>query len=76
MKKHNLTDNPFKDIKAHFEFGDMAANAFGSLSMNKSRHFGWTGHVDTHESLFMAYSEMSKIGMLPPPVVDRANPCI
>ncbi|KAK4497985.1 hypothetical protein PRZ48_010641 [Zasmidium cellare] len=76
MKKHNLTDNPFKDVKAGFEFGDMAANPFGFLSMNKARHFGWSGFVDTQESLFMAYSEMSRIGMLPPPVVDRANPLI
>lgn len=76
MKKHNLTDNPFKDVKAGFEFGDMAANPFGFLSMNKARHFGWNGHVDTLESLFMVYGEMNKLGMLPPPVVDKANPLI
>ena len=38
-------------------------------------YFGWTGHVDTLESLHKAYSEMSKIGMLPPPVAE-ARPLI
>jgi hypothetical protein len=32
--------------------------------------------VDTLESLFLAYGELNRIGMLPPLVVDRANPLI
>lgn len=71
MKKHNLTHNPFDDIEAHFTFGDFAA--FGGallLSMNKARTMGWTGHVDTLESLHKAYSELSKLKMLPPPVAE------
>ncbi|KAK0770926.1 hypothetical protein LTR59_016306, partial [Friedmanniomyces endolithicus] len=76
MEKHKVTHNPFDDIEAHFTFGDFAAwgPAF-ALSMNKARCFGWTGHVDTLESLYLAYSELSKIGMLPPPVAD-AKPMI
>ncbi|TKA45528.1 hypothetical protein B0A54_04067 [Friedmanniomyces endolithicus] len=76
MEKHKVTHNPFNDIEAHFTFGDFAAwgPAF-ALSMNKARCFGWTGHVDTLESLHLAYSELSKIGMLPPPVAD-AKPMI
>ncbi|KAK0948202.1 hypothetical protein LTR29_000319 [Friedmanniomyces endolithicus] len=76
MEKHKVTHNPFDDIEAHFTFGDFAAwgPAF-ALSMNKARCFGWTGHVDTLESLHLAYSELSKIGMLPPPVAD-ARPLI
>jgi hypothetical protein len=76
MQKHKLTSNPFEDIEAHFQFGDFAAwgPAF-ALSMNKARYFGWTGHVDTLESLHLAYTELSKIGMLPPPVAE-ARPLV
>ncbi|KAK5124393.1 hypothetical protein LTR85_001610 [Meristemomyces frigidus] len=76
MKKHKLTHNPFEDIEAHFTFGDFAA--FGTpflLSMNKARTMGWTGHVDTLESLHKAYSELSRLGMLPPPVAE-ARPLV
>jgi hypothetical protein len=77
MQKHNLTHNPFDDITGNFECGDFVVGALvGALSMNKARYFGWSGHVDTLESLFMAYSEMNKLGMLPPPTVSRANPLI
>ncbi|EGP86794.1 unnamed protein product [Zymoseptoria tritici ST99CH_3D7] len=77
MQKHNLSHNPFDDVTANFECGDFVVGALVSaLSMNKARYFGWTGHVDTLESLFMAYSEMNKLGMLPPTVVDKANPLI
>lgn len=77
MQKHHLTHNPFEDPKGNFEFGDMVVwNLAGALSMNKARYFGWTGHVDTLESLFMAYGEMSRLGMLPPLVVDKARPLI
>ncbi|KAK0821062.1 hypothetical protein LTR75_001132 [Friedmanniomyces endolithicus] len=64
MEKHKVTHNPFDDIEAHFTFGDFAAwgPAF-ALSMNKSRCFGWTGHVDTLESLHVAYSELSKVSI-------------
>lgn len=32
--------------------GDFAYLRFGQLSMNKARRFGWTGHVDSLESIF------------------------
>jgi len=78
MKKHQLDDDPFEgDVEGNFTFGDAAAWALSlTLSMNKARYFGWTGHVDTLESLFLAYGELNKIGMLPPLVVDKANPLI
>ena len=76
MAKHGLTDNPFEDLKAHFPFGDAAAFGLAMiLSMNKARMFGWTGHVDTLESLHLAFSEMYKLRMLPPPV-NKAQPMI
>lgn len=76
MKKHKLTHNPFDDIEGNFTFGD-AATVGGTnvLSMNKARCYGWTGHVDTLESLHKSYSEMNRLGMLPPMVAD-AKPLI
>ncbi|KAK5690657.1 hypothetical protein LTR97_012213 [Elasticomyces elasticus] len=62
MEKHNVTHNPFDDIEAHFAFGDFVAwGPTPPLSMNKARYFGWTGHVDTLESLHLAYTELSKV---------------
>lgn len=76
MKKHGLTHNPFEDIEAHFAFGDAAAWGLPTfLSMNKARYYGWTGHVDTLESLHLAYDELNKIKMLPP-LVAEARPLI
>ncbi|KAK5168807.1 uncharacterized protein LTR77_006116 [Saxophila tyrrhenica] len=69
MQKHNLTDDPFEGDLEGWQFADAAAWAMSfALSMNKAMNFGWTGHVDTLESLHLAYSEFSKIGMLPPMV--------
>ncbi|KAK5137165.1 hypothetical protein LTR08_000670 [Meristemomyces frigidus] len=70
MKQHNLSHNPFEDVEAHFMFGDYAALGSTLLSMNKARCFGWTGHVDTLESLHKAYGELNLIKMLPPLVAD------
>lgn len=78
MQKYpSVKHDPFEDVQAHFECGDMVVwNLAGTLSMNKARYFGWTGHVDTLESLHLACSEFSRIGMLPPPVVEKARPLI
>lgn len=42
---------------------------------NSDRYFGFTGYVDTLESLNFAYSELNKLGMLPP-VQAKARPLI
>ncbi|KAF2724121.1 hypothetical protein K431DRAFT_241801 [Polychaeton citri CBS 116435] len=77
MKQHGLSHNPFEDVEAHFRFADAVAWGFGAqLSMNKAKYFGFSGHVDTLESLFMAYKELNQLGMLPPPVVDEVQPLI
>ncbi|OKL57151.1 hypothetical protein UA08_07631 [Talaromyces atroroseus] len=68
-----LTDNPFDDVQENFAFGDQAFRKVPSLSMNKARRLGWTGFVDTFESLFETYSEMGVLGMLPRLKVDRSN---
>lgn len=75
MAKHKLTHNPFEDVEAHFVFADAAAWVTKlNLSMNKARMMGWTGFVDTTESTFEAFSEMSRLAMLPPPLVKQARP--
>ena len=77
MSKHNLTHNPFEDIEAHFTFGDAVGWALAlALSMNKARYYGWTGYVDTLESLHMAYAELNKLGMLPPMAMQKAQPLV
>ncbi|KAF2486994.1 hypothetical protein BDY17DRAFT_328568 [Neohortaea acidophila] len=70
MKKHKLTHNPFDDPEC-WAFADVAAwGGRFQLSTNKAQNFGYTGHVDTLQSLHRAYSEFNKIGMLPPMVAD------
>lgn len=77
MAKHGLNHDPFEDIEGHFVFGDAAAWGLAmALSMNKARRLGWTGFVDTRESLFKAYGELGRLGMLPPLIVDRAEPLV
>ena len=71
-----LTDDPFKDPQGSFEFGDAAFLRVGTLAMNKARRLGWTGFVDTMEALFMMYSEMGDLGMVPRMKVDKAKPLI
>ncbi len=71
-----LRDDPFRDVEAGFTFGDAAFIIKGSMCMNKARRLGWTGFVDTIESLFEMYSEMAKLGMLPPMKVDKPKPLV
>jgi len=77
MSNHSLTLDPFEDIESHFTYGDGAAFGLSmQLSMNKAKYMGWTGHVDTLESLFWAFGESSKLKMLPPLKVEKANPLV
>lgn len=71
-----LTLNPFDDVETHFEMGDKALLGLPILSMNKARRMGWTGFVDTRESLFEMYSELVKLGMLPLMKVDEVKPMV
>lgn len=71
-----LTDDPFRDVETNFVFGDAAFMSMGSMCMNKARRMGWTGFVDTMESIFEMYSEMGKLGMVPQMKVDKAKPLI
>ena len=67
MEQNKLTHNPFDDVEAHFTFGDAAAWGLAlALSTSKARYMGFTGYVDTLESLHLAYSELNLLKMLPP----------
>lgn len=70
----SVTYDPFADVEGNFTFGDAAFIHVGVLSMNKARRMGWTGFVDTRESIFEMYREMAVLGMLPAMKVDAAKP--
>jgi len=36
-----------------------------TLSMNKARKFGWTGHVDSYENYVQTFQEFEQLGLLP-----------
>lgn len=37
---------------------------------------GWTGYVDTIESIWVMFDEMSQLHMLPPMLAGSPRPCI
>lgn len=67
-----LTHNPFEDIQGNFTFADYAGIPL-LLCPNKSRRLGWTGFVDTFESVFEMYREMEHLGMVPSMKVDSPH---
>jgi hypothetical protein len=71
-----VTEDPYQDIQGSFFCGDASFNKHGTLCMNKARLLGWTGFVDTMESLFQTYKEMGVLGMLPEMKVESARPQI
>lgn len=70
-----LTHNPFEDVEAAFSFAD-AAFLTVMLCPNKGRLMGWTGFVDTIESVFEMYREMESLGMVPAMKVDKPQPMV
>lgn len=68
-----ITEDPFRDPGFSFT-ADFAYLRFGSVCLNKARRFGWTGFVDTMESIFEMYQEMEVLGMLPAMQVSSARP--
>lgn len=71
-----LKYNPFDDIEAGFGCADAALAPVPVVNMNKARRLGWTGFVDTRESVFKMYQEMVELGMLPRLKVDEARPLV
>lgn len=78
MAKSNgkVTDNPWEGNGKDFLMGDFAYLPFGTASMNKAKRYGFSGFVDTLESVFEMFQEMEKLGSLPPMVVDAAQPLV
>lgn len=68
--------DPFASEDPNQWMGDFAFLAFGSLSMNKARRFGFTGFVDSLESIFEMYEEMATMGLLPKMKVAAPRPLI
>lgn len=54
--------------------GDFAYLAFGTVTMNKARRYGFCGFVDTLESIFELFQGMEKLGTLPLMKVQAAQP--
>lgn len=71
-----LQSNPFADASADQMMGDFAYLRFGTLSMNKARILGFSGFVDTSESIFESFVDMEKLGLLPPMKVPAARPLV
>lgn len=71
-----MTKNIFESNLKDIFIGDFTMNPFGTLSMNKVRLFGFSGFVDTLESIFEMFTEMTKLGVLPPMKVDAARPLV
>ncbi|KAK5103767.1 hypothetical protein LTS08_003186 [Lithohypha guttulata] len=69
----HLTHNPFDDVEANFTFADYAFLPM-MLCPNKARLLGWTGFVDTIESVFEMYHEMETLGMVPRMKVEKPRP--
>ncbi|EXF85170.1 NAD dependent epimerase/dehydratase [Colletotrichum fioriniae PJ7] len=68
-----ITNDPFADPEA-FSMSEYAYLRAGSPCINKAKRLGWTGFVDTTESLFETFQELGELGLLPPMKVDSARP--
>ncbi|RMJ12817.1 hypothetical protein CDV36_007518 [Fusarium kuroshium] len=73
MADSDVTANPFADGTAAEMMGDFAYLRFGTLSMNKARIYGFSGFVDSCESIFESFVDMERLGLLPPMKVSAAR---
>jgi hypothetical protein len=71
-----VTSNPFEDPEENFQWGDGVFISMATLNMNKARRMGWTGYVDTIESIFEMYKENFNLGLVPDMVVDEPKPLV
>lgn len=65
---------PEASMSPEIMMGDFAYLNFGSLSMNKARRYGFSGFVDSLESIFESLQEMERFGILPSMKVKAARP--
>jgi len=69
--KVNVFESGFGQDMADFVYYEI-----GQPSVAKLRRFGFNGFVDTMESVFEVYQDMAKMGVIPAPIVNAANPMI
>jgi hypothetical protein len=60
----------------NFHMADFVYYKIGQPSSAKFRRFGFSGFVDTMESVFEMYQDLAKMGVIPPPKVEAARPMI
>lgn len=71
-----LKTNLFAGAGPDMFLGDFGFLPSATMSMNKARMFSFCGFVDTLESVFLMFTEMASMGILPPMKVERANPLL
>ncbi|KAM0229616.1 hypothetical protein ACHAPO_009880 [Fusarium lateritium] len=77
QSSYKIQLNPFEqDINDTFGLGKYMFALSATVSMNKARRLGWTGHVDSLEASFESLNEMASLGMLPTLEVNEAQPLI
>jgi nucleoside-diphosphate-sugar epimerase len=60
----------------NFDMADFVYYKIGQPSSAKFRRFGFSGFVDTMESVFEMYQDLAKMGVIPAPKVEAARPMI
>jgi nucleoside-diphosphate-sugar epimerase len=60
----------------NFDMADFVFYKIGQPSSAKFRRFGFSGFVDTMESVFEMYQDLAKMGVIPAPKVEAARPMI
>jgi hypothetical protein len=73
-----LDYDPFasEDEIANIFLGDFSYLRFGILGQDKVRRYGFTGYVDSLETVHEMYKECAKMGMLPEMKAKQAKPLI
>ena len=74
--KGQVTFNPFDDPEENFQMGDGCLMNIATLNMNKARRMGWTGYVNTIESIFEMYQENAILCLVPEMVVGEVHPLV
>jgi nucleoside-diphosphate-sugar epimerase len=65
LKNGGLNGDPFAEPDETFGILDAGLMKTPTLSMSKARILGWSGFVDTSESIYRVVSELEQLGLLP-----------
>ncbi|KAI5238673.1 hypothetical protein E4T43_07279 [Aureobasidium subglaciale] len=78
MEKSNgqVKVNTFDGGMGDVIMADFVYYKIGQPSGAKMRRFGFSGFVDTMESVFEMYQDLAKMGIIPAPKVEAAKPMI